>query len=299
MLAVVSVFAQLALAVPPPDSTYSTPWLKALVAEAAIANREAPSKLNAYRAHLESEIGLLLVDTLGRERTGQLEQLASTVTWSRDSGYRTHVEGYRTQAAGIPFSMSGLFNGWSLPMLYGERLLLGVEGTLDTNVEVSRRRQRRDTIVVVHPFATDRDGFYRFAGGDTVAILTTQTRRIPIVRVRVIPNLDLKTSFGALDGEIDLDAVTHDIVRMRGRFVINRPPSLSLRARVILATTGTVGVAYGEFVNAQYDDRFWLPTTQRIEFQANIALFGGMRSVVRVTSRFSNSSPQSGQNRRT
>src|ERR1041384_8293432 len=118
MLAAAWLFAQMSVTTPPIDSTYSTAALRALGADAAAANRDAPSKLNAYRAHLESEIGLLIVDTLGRERTGQVEQLASTVTWSRDSGYRTHVEGYRTQAAGIPFSMSGLFGGWSLPMLY-------------------------------------------------------------------------------------------------------------------------------------------------------------------------------------
>ena len=292
MLALVSVIAQLAVAntnVGPTDSTYSTPSLKSFIAAAALANREAPAKLNAYRAHLESEIGLIIIDTLGRERTGQVEQLASTVTWSRDSGYRTHVQGYRTQAAGIPFSMAGVFGGWSLPMLYGERLLLGVEGTLDTNVEVSRRRRQRDTIVAVHPFAADRDRFYRFTGGDTVATLTTETgRQIRIVRVRTIPNLGLETRFAAFDGEIDVDAASHDIVRMRGRFVVNKPPELSLRARLIIATTGTVGVAYAEFVNAQYEDRFWLPATQRIEFQANIALFGGMRSAVRVVSRFSN-----------
>src|SRR4051812_19008262 len=160
MLRVVSVFAQIALAAiqaPRTDSNYASAALRAFIADAAVANREAPAKLNAYRAHLESEIGILLVDTLGRERTAQVEQLASTVTWSRDSGYRTHVQGYRTQAAGLPFSMSGAFNGWSLPMLYGERLLLGVEGTRDTNVEMSRRRRQRDTIVAVHPFAADRD----------------------------------------------------------------------------------------------------------------------------------------------
>ncbi|HEY6219497.1 MAG TPA: hypothetical protein VIV65_05545, partial [Gemmatimonadaceae bacterium] len=228
----------------------------------------------------------LIVDTLGRERTGQVEQVASQIRWSRDSGYETHVVGYRTQSAGIPISMVGMFRSWSLPMLYGERLLLGIEGSRDPNVEGSRRGSRRDTLVAVHPFAADRDHYYRYGGGDTVAVLTTEQRRIPILRVRVTPHLADSARVAAFDGEIDLDATTLEIVRMRGRFVINRPAPPSLLAKVILRATGTVGVAYGEFVNAQYQDRYWLPAIQRIELQANVALFGGVRSVVRVTSRF-------------
>ena len=34
-----------------------------------------------------------------------------------------------------------------------------------------RERNRRDTLTVVHPFAADRDQYYRFSGGDTVTML--------------------------------------------------------------------------------------------------------------------------------
>src|SRR3954463_2990574 len=119
----VLVLAQLAAATRvAPESIYATEALRRVVEAAAIVNREAPSALNAYRAHLESEIGLLIVDTLGRERIGQVEQLGSIATWSRDSGYNAHVVGYRTQSAGVPMSMLGFIKAWSVPMLYGERL---------------------------------------------------------------------------------------------------------------------------------------------------------------------------------
>src|SRR4051812_48032206 len=140
MMLGVLVWAQLATASPKAgDSTYASPALRAIVEAAAIANREAPAALNAYRARLESEISLLIVDTLGRERIGQVEQLGSVATWSRDSGYNAHVLGYRSQTAGFPFSMIGLINGWSLPMLYGERLSLGVEESGESDVATTGR----------------------------------------------------------------------------------------------------------------------------------------------------------------
>lgn len=281
------VMAQVAAAqAKPVDSVYATEALRNVVQAAAVANREAPSALNAYRAHLETEIGLLIVDTLGRERTGQIEQLGSTATWSRDSGYNAHVIGYRTQSAGMPMSMLGLIKGWSVPMLYGERLFIGIEGNRDTTPR--RRGNGRDTLIVVHPFAADRDQYYRYAGGDTVAVMTTEKRRIPLVRIRVMPNLAAETPFAAFDGEIDLDADRHAIVRMRGQFVVNKEPEPSLAARILIKGSGTTGVAYAEYVNAEYDERYWLPAIQRIEFQARIALFGSMRSVFRIVSHFSN-----------
>src|SRR3954463_14164440 len=122
MFAVLAL-AQLAVVQPgASDSTYTTQALRAAVAAAAGVNRDAPAALNAYRAHLESEIGLIIVDTLGRERMGQIEQIGSVATWSRDSGYNAHVVGYRTQSAGVPMSMLGFIKAWSVPMLYGERL---------------------------------------------------------------------------------------------------------------------------------------------------------------------------------
>src|ERR1019366_3153383 len=45
-------------------------------------------------------------------------------------------------------------------------------------------------------------------------------RAIPIVRIHVTPHLADSTRFAAFDGEIDLDATRHQIVRMRGQFVV-------------------------------------------------------------------------------
>jgi hypothetical protein len=279
-----ALFAMQAVAGPQvQDSVYSTEALRQAVQAAADVNRDAPRSLLAYRARLESEISLIVVDTLGRERTGQIEQLAGTAAWGRDSGYDAHVIGYRTQSAGgFPLALAGMMRSWTVPMLYGERLSLGLEldmgNRLDSLVPVP--------VVGVHPFAADRDEFYQFSGGDTVAVLTTPERRIRLMRIRVTPNLRAQSRFAAFDGEIDIDAERHDIVRMRGRLMVNRLPVPRLE-RLALTASGTEAIAFIEFVNAEYDGNLWLPATQRIELQVRSRLFGGQGTVMRVMSHFS------------
>src|SRR4051794_9330607 len=58
------------------DSTYATPALRALVERAAKANAEVPATLGSYRASVETEMALMVVDTAGTECTGQIEQLS-------------------------------------------------------------------------------------------------------------------------------------------------------------------------------------------------------------------------------
>ena len=284
MLASLLIFAQLAIV---PESTYTSAAVHALVARAAVANHAPPPAFRGYHARVESEISLLLRDTLGRERAAQLEQLASSINWARGGDYEMHVVGYRAQSLGSPFSVLSFIRDWTEPSLYGERLRLGAQFVPDSAARRSPSdTARRDTILVVHPFATDRDQFYRYSGGDTVTVLRVGTRSIAIVRVRVTPHLHDPTRFGAFDGEIDLDAERGQIVRMRGQFVVlgpRRTSGLSLISRM----PGLVAVAYVEFVNTEVNSQYWLPAFQRSEFQTTFTLLGRSRSVMRILSRFS------------
>ncbi|MEO5815936.1 MAG: hypothetical protein ABIT20_11720 [Gemmatimonadaceae bacterium] len=280
MLLPLLLFAQLAAG----DSTYSSDALRALVARATVANHAPPPSFLGYRAHVESEMSLLLRDTLGRERAAQLEQLASSVQWQRGGEYEMHVVGYRAQGLGSPISTLSFIRGWTEPSLFGERLRLGA---LVVGDSVRRDSTRTDTIVVVHPFASDRDRFYRFSGGDTVTVLRSGTRSISVVRIHVTPWLRDSTRLGAFDGEIDLDAERGQIVRMRGRFVVAGPPRKGRRP-LMTRMPGLLGVAYGEFVNTEVNGRYWLPAFQRSEFQSTFALMGHTRAVMRILSTFSN-----------
>ena len=259
------------------DSTYSSVPLRDLVAAAAVANRQPPAELRSYRSRVETELSLILRDTLGREHTAEVEQLASEATWVPGSRYDLHVIGYRSQNIGVPYSTMSIVRGWTVPSLYGERLSLGAY--------FGRSGSRaRDTLVAVHPFAADREKFYKFTGGDTVTVIRAGARSIPIVRVRVHPNLGSTTGLGVFDGEIDLDAQRGHIVRMRGQFMVVGRRS---KREKLLRSGGVVGVAYAEFVNAEIDGKYWLPAFQRTEFQASFPLLGSARPIFRLVSSIS------------
>jgi hypothetical protein len=287
MLGALIVIAQIAAPIGRVDSTYESAALRATVARAAVANRVVPPTLGAYRAHLETEMALIIVDTLGRERTGQVEQLGGTGRWTPDSGFNAHIEGYRTQSTGVPISLAAMIRNWTIPMLYGQRLLLGLDFSTPPEEQPARVGQRRDTLRAVHPFATDRDLYYRFTGGDTVGSVATVTRRVPIVRIYAHPKLALDANFAAFDGEVDIDAERHEIVRMRGRFVVSERMS---RYRgitgLLVKATGAVAVAYVEFVNSEHNGHYWLPAFQRVELQTTSVIANGLRFTFRTFTRF-------------
>ncbi len=270
---------------------YSSERVRDLVARAAIANHAPPPELRAYRARVETEFSLLLRDTLGRERAAQIEQLASKVDWTRDGSYDMHVVGYRSQSLGAPVSTLSFVQGWTEPTLYGDRLTLGVQLGAPPDPKASKARKGGGNwIVAVHPFSYDRDRYYRFSGGDTVVVMRTAGRAIPLVRIHVSPRLGDATRLAAFDGEIDLDADRQQIVRMRGQFVI-----LAAKGRSTLSPMpGLVGVVYCEFVNAEIDGRYWLPAFQRTELQSTFALLGQTRAVMRMVSRFSDHMVETG-----
>ena len=288
---------QLAVAVRPEDSTYGSQALASFIGAAVERNRVPPAALRGYRARVESELSLIVRDTLGRERAAQIEQLAMNAGWARGERYDLRVVGYRSQSVGVPYSALSFARSWTIPYLYGDRLTLGVDFSADSARPLQRpdstsrkptRRRAGDTLHAVHPLALDRERYYRYKGGDTIAMLRSRDRIIPIVRVHVTPVFDSaarEIRIGAFEGEIDFDAVRYQIVRMRGQFVATPGPR---RERPLLARLpGIVAVAYVEYVNAEVDGQYWLPAFQRSEFQASLAPLGAQRSIFRLVSRFS------------
>jgi hypothetical protein len=272
--------AQVASTSPSTDSTYASSGLRDIVARAAVENRRPPAAFKSYTSRIETELSLLIRDTLGREHTAEVEQLATAASWDRNGRYDLHIIGYRAQSIGVPYSTLSIVRGWTVPSLYGNRLSLGAY--------FAQARRQTDTLRAVHPFATDRDNYYRFTGGDTITTLRVGARSIPLVRVRAHPSFAGPTNLAAFDGEIDLDADRAQIVRMRGRFVTIGGRSPNRVASVLQATTGAVAVAYAEFVNAEIDGKYWLPAFQRTEFQASFQLLGQSRPIFRLVSNIQN-----------
>ena len=255
--------------------------LDQLLAEAATINAQIPDRLRAYRAQVESEMSLALIDSGGRERTVQLEQVASDVRFRNPGRYDQRVVGYRTQAIAPTFSLLSIFGGWTTPTLYGNRLRLGVTSATSTN----RAINPNSADFAIHPLAFNRATYYTYEGGDTVVTLFSATgRRIPLVRVRVSPLENAPGDAILFFGDMYLDADRKQIVRMRGRMVELRDGKVTIRSGSSLP--GVSGASFVELVNVEVNGEYWLPAYQRTELQARIALFGAFRSIVRVVSRF-------------
>lgn len=275
------------------DSIYSTPALRVFIERAAVENRVPPPSLAGYNATVESELALILRDSLGRELVGQIEQLAAKAEWERNGRYELHVVGFRSQSTGAPYSALTWTRMYTVPTLYGNRLVLGMNdgiGRSRADSNAVRRRTQRDSATgldrfrAIHPLAVDRDRYYRFTGGDTVATIYSLGRAIRLARVLVTPVKHPQSNFAAFVGELDFDADRHQLVRMRGRLnhVINEKDPLFVRS------TGAVAIAYMEFENVEVNGQYWLPAYQRSEFQAQMGLLGDTRPIYRIVSRFRN-----------
>ncbi|HEU4631096.1 MAG TPA: hypothetical protein VFS08_15195 [Gemmatimonadaceae bacterium] len=280
---------QLVAATPAPDSaaTYATPVLREFVAAAAVANRRVPASLLGYDAAVESEVALLGRRGDEAEVAASLEQLASRVRWRRDGAFEQRVVGYRAQTAGFNVSMLSAFDqGWVIPVLYGNRMALffGRDTTRGRGGGGLRgRRARDDSVLAVHPFAEDREAVYRFTGGDTVATIRLRGRDIPIVRVHVEPRARLPERTFVFRGDVDVDAVRHQIVRLRGQFLVTGPPP-SLRDRLLRQAVQPL--AFAELVSQEIAARYWLPSYQRVELQVTSPLLGDLQATMRIVSRF-------------
>ena len=304
MISLVALLLQVSQ-LPTVDSVYATPALRSLVAASAAAGRRVPQSLRSYRARVESEIAIVLRTAAPRdgaaaggpgtrERAMQIEQVESELQWRLDAGADQHVIGHRSRAVTANVSALSFFRRpWVVPMLYGNRLqlLLGHGTTRElpgADSSMARAQGERPSrgagdVSAVHPLADDRDVFYQFSGGDTIAVLRIAGRVIPIVRVLVEPRMSAGRETLLFRGMLDLDVSRMQIVRMRGQFVVaRRKPSLVRRA----LSAGWETVVFAELVNGEFDGRYWLPTSQRVEGQGRSALASGFRPIVRVVSRF-------------
>lgn len=279
--------AQLAAAVPSDTATYSSPTLRRIVASAAELNRRVPPRLGGYKADLESEIQFTYERGDRAEAVVSIEQVASTLTWTRSGATEQNVIGYRSQALGTQLPTIGfLQNAWAVPSLYGNRLSLmfGV----DTSTRRLGRRRGNPVLVAVHPLADDRERFYRFSGGDTIQTLRVGGRELSIVRVQVAPRGSPDGKSVLFTGELDLDASRSHVVRMRGHFdVVGDKPSIF--ARALRATVA--GLIYVELENSERDGAYWLPSYQRFEAQVMVPAAGEGRTNFRILTRFHDLAP--------
>lgn len=265
--------------------TYSSPGLLTLLAEAARVNAQIPDRLRAYGARIETEMSVVLLDSGGRERTAQLEQIASDVRWRAPDRYDQRVIGYRYQSIAPTFSLMSILGGWTTPTLYGNQLQLGVTAAPASN----RPSSVTSASLAIHPLAANRDRYYLYEGGDTAVTLYSNGRQIPLARVRVTPRPDAPGDAFLFFGDMYLDADWKQIVRMRGRIVEVRDGKVTIKSGSRIP--GVSGASFVELVNVEVNGEYWLPAFQRTELQARIGPLGGFRTIVRIVSRFNDYRP--------
>jgi hypothetical protein len=258
---------------PPIDSIYTTPAVRAIVERAALHNAAPPAALSTYSARVETEVLLTLTDAEKRETVLQIEQFASDLFWQRDGGLAQQVIGYRAQMGGVNISaLTFLRVPYVVPTLFADRLDF-IRFRNPPRNDSGQVRQPR----TLHPLADTRDQVYHFSGGDTVTIQLPD-RALPIVRVHVEPVHQPERPTLVFDGDIDIDAERHHIVRMEGRLLLSP-------GRLPLLDPFLKGALYVRLENGEYDQQYWLPREQRFEIQSMIHA-GERRAVMRGVSRF-------------
>ena len=261
------------------DSAYSTAALRALIADAATANQRVPAGLGGYRARIQTDVALIRSAAENRERVIQAEQVAFDAVWQRTGAYAQHVIGYRSRASTYTaFSVAALPT-WTVPVLYGNRLEL----FFGPDTALRRHETTADTAILVHPLSDDRDAVYRFSGGDTAVRIRTASRTLNVLRIWVEPRDGIARRTTAFRGEMDLDATTKHIVRLKGE-VLDVGGHVRARDRVAGMLARYVG--YLELVNGWYDGGYWLPSYQRIDFHVFSPIAGHEGLTLRFQSRF-------------
>ena len=278
---------------------YATSALAALVGEASVRNRRVPPALEGYTARVESEMALVLKRPEGQEITASLEQTSNLVRWTRTGQYEQRVVGYRATQLSIAPSIVGVSeSAWTVPTLYGNRILLlsGIDSARRSRRDSVRRERamkdpkgaaraaRNRVYLAEHPLGEERDRFYRFTGGDTVARITVHGHTVDVVRVTVEPRGGYARRVVVFRGEMDLDARRRQLVRLRGYFDEVGPPLPNTPGRLL--ARAVQAVAYVELVNQEVNGAWWLPTYQRIEPQVAMPALGDGRSVMRIVSRW-------------
>ena len=130
--------------------------LSELLADASKRNA-LPAGLIAFKSRVDTEISTLLRREEGTEVVTAVEQVASTLRWTRSGQYDQHVIGYRSLQSGPNISSLSWFQtGWLSPTLYGNCLRIRTRNSRMSSV----RKDGADTMPAVHPLADDRDRYH-------------------------------------------------------------------------------------------------------------------------------------------
>ena len=275
-----------------PDTAGATPpAIRSLVESAARRNHER--RPNQVRASLETEIAVVVRRSSGRREVVSVQQEASTLEWTRDRSAEHRITGYRADQVGWEFAMTRAYRvGWVLPLLQGQRLQLRlpdpasaskVEKALDPVVrQLKRLLAEPETLATIHPLARDGPAYYEYPQLDSLREAAPNGDSIDVVRIAVTPRPDVPPGTSVFIGDVDVDARTLLVVRLRGRIFVVHGFSVRL---IDLAADQARVVGFIDMWNGPERDGWRLPDVQRLDIVTG-GVAGESATLVRFVTRF-------------
>jgi hypothetical protein len=288
----VSLFV-LALApqVPTQPATATTPAVRAIVEAAAVRNHE--SRPHRMRAEAETEIALIQRRVTGRREIVAMQQEASTIDWTSDSLVEQRIIGYRSEQVGMSYATTKIYRvGWIVPLLVGDRFRLRlpspegiskVEKAIDPVVRPLRRLLAEpETLATVHPLARDAQRYYQYPRVDTLRERMPNGDSVDVLRIAVVRREDVPSGASMFEGDVEVDARTMQLVRLRGRvFVVG---GYLLKVRDALSDQVRI-VGFIDMWNGPERDGVRLPDVERLDIVSG-GLAGETAELIRFVTRF-------------
>ena len=192
------------------------------------------------RAEAETEIALIQRRVSGRREIVAVQQEASTIEWMSDSVVEQRITGYRSEQVGMSYATTRIYRvGWIVPLLAGDRIRLRlpspagvskVEKTLDPVVRPLRRLLAEpETVATVHPLARDGGRYYTYPRVDTLQERMPNGDSVDVLRIAVVRREDVPAGTSVFEGDVEIDARTMLVVRLRGRVFIVSGYALKVR----------------------------------------------------------------------
>ena len=218
--AVLAAQSPQAAASPPRDTAgaYLDADARRLVAAARARRETIDRSITGYRATMRERIGVG-IRALRRDRMLYRRELVLRIDWRRDSIGRIDVIGAREAVPAalpvpeVPERIKREVADYAFDPA-DDRLTVGFGGGGGGRQE--GRDSTRDStdhdrgIQLSHPLAPNSEGDYRFAAGDSSAVVFPNGRTIRLRELRVIPR---RLDFRLMSGSFWIDEDTHGVVR--------------------------------------------------------------------------------------
>ncbi len=193
------------------SSAYLDAVARRLVAAARARRETIDRSITGYQTTMRERIGVG-IRALRRDRMIYRRELALRIDWLRDSVGRIEVLGAREA---VPAAMPGPKVPDRVKREVAEyafdpaddRLTVGWGGGRQERVDSSDADRR---VQLIHPLAPNSEAHYRFAAGDSSAVVFPDGRTIRLRELRVIPR---RLEFRLISGSFWIDEASHAVVR--------------------------------------------------------------------------------------